>query len=65
MSDTDYFVQLAKRCRRLAQSCFDLGVAGELREMANEFERKASDLSVNRRFHEPGAPVTRRARRPD
>jgi hypothetical protein len=64
MSDTDYLIQLAKRCRRLARSCFDLGVAGELREIASELERRASEPRSSRPFQEPGA-LTPRARRHD
>ena len=61
MADTEFFTQLAKRCRRLAQSCFDLGVAGELREMAHELESRASDPNPKREFREPGAPAPQRA----
>jgi hypothetical protein len=43
MFDADYLQNLATRCRRLARSCFDLGVAGELREMAADLERKAAE----------------------
>jgi len=64
MSDIDYLVQLAKRCRRLARSCFDLGVAGELREMASELEHRASEPRPRRQPLEPGAPA-QRPRRPD
>jgi hypothetical protein len=63
MSDTEFFTQLAKRCRRLAQSCFDLGVAGELREMAHELENRASIPKSEQEFREPGAPVAQRASR--
>jgi hypothetical protein len=69
MSDTDYFIQLAKRCRRLAQSCFDLSIAGALREIAAELEQRGSAPKATRQFQEGGAPTTQRARdrmrRPD
>jgi hypothetical protein len=55
MSDSEFFSELAKRCRRLARSCFDLGVAGELREMAHEIENRTPDP-------EPGVPAPQRAR---
>jgi len=55
MSDSEFFSQLAKRCRRLARSCFDLGVAGELREMAHEIENRAPDP-------EPSVPAPQRVR---
>jgi hypothetical protein len=61
MSDTEFLTRLAKRCRRLAQSCFDLGVAGELREMADELESRASDPNPARHFREPGAAAPQRA----
>ena len=61
MSDSEFFSELAKRCRRLARSCFDLGVAGELREMAHELESRASAPNPEREFREPGAPAVRRA----
>jgi len=54
MSDSEFFSELAKRCRRLARSCFDLGVAGELREMAHEIENRAPDP-------EPGVPAAQHA----
>jgi hypothetical protein len=60
MPDTEFLIQLAKRCRRLAQSCFDLGVAGELREMAHDLESRASDSKLERQFREPGAPAHQR-----
>jgi hypothetical protein len=63
MSDAEFFSQLAKRCRRLARSCFDLGVAGELREMAHEIENRAPDPKPERHFREPAAPVPQRASR--
>jgi hypothetical protein len=59
MSDTEFLSQLAKRCRRLARSCFDLGVAGELREMAHELENRTPD--PERPFREPRAPAAQRA----
>jgi hypothetical protein len=62
MSDAEFFSQLAKRCRRLARSCFDLGVAGELREMAHEIENRAPDPSPEQQFPEPGVPAPQRAR---
>jgi hypothetical protein len=68
MSDSEFLTQMARRCRRLARSCFDLGVAGELREMAHELENRASDPDLERQFREPGAPSQRashRARRND
>jgi hypothetical protein len=68
MSDSEFLTQMARRCRRLARSCFDLGVAGELREMAHELENRASDPDLERQFREPGAPPQRashRARRND
>jgi hypothetical protein len=69
MSDTEFLSQLAKRCRRLARSCFDLGVAGELREMAHELENRTPDPHPERKFREPRAPAPQRAgqrpRRPD
>jgi hypothetical protein len=60
MSDTEFLSQLAKRCRRLARSCFDLGVAGELREMAHELENRPPD-HPERKFREPRAPAPQRA----
>jgi hypothetical protein len=69
MSDTEFLSQLAKRCRRLARSCFDLGVAGELREMAHELENRVPDPNPEPKFREPRAPAAQRAghrqRRPD
>jgi hypothetical protein len=62
MSDSEFFSQLAKRCRRLARTCFDLGVAGELREMAHDIENRAPDPNPERQFPEPGAPAPQRAR---
>jgi hypothetical protein len=59
MSDTEFLSQLAKRCRRLARSCFDLGVAGELREMAHELENRTPD--PERKFRDPRAPAPQRA----
>jgi hypothetical protein len=61
MSDTEFLSQLAKRCRRLARSCFDLGVAGELREMAHELENRAPDPTPERHFRDPAASVPQRA----
>ena len=61
MSDTEFLSQLAKRCRRLARSCFDLGVAGELREMAHELENRTPDPHPVRPFREPRAPAPQRA----
>lgn len=61
MSDLEYLTQLAKRCRRLARSCFDLGVAGELREIAAELEHKAPGLNIDRQLQEPGTPIIQRA----
>ena len=61
MSDSEFLMQMAKRCRRLAQSCFDLGVAGELREMAHELESKASETPPKQHFRESGAPAPQRA----
>src|SRR4051794_15905083 len=61
MSGNEFLTQLAKRCRRLARSSFDLGVAGELREMAHELESKASEAPPKRQVREPGAPAPQRA----
>lgn len=41
-----YFRTQADTCTRLAQNCFDLGTARELREMAMDFRRKASELDA-------------------
>ena len=60
MSDAEFLIQLAKRCRRLAQSCFDLGVAGELREMAHDLENRVSEAKLERQFREPGAAAHQR-----
>jgi hypothetical protein len=49
MSYAVYFRNLAVRLKRLGQSCFDLGVAGELREIAGELERKSTDAGGRQR----------------
>jgi hypothetical protein len=61
MSNSEFHTQLATRCHRLARSCFDLGVAGELREIAHELENRTSDPNLEREFRDPGAPAPQRA----
>ena len=42
--EADYFRTLAARCMRAARTCFDLNAQKELRELADEFKRKAHEL---------------------
>ena len=58
MSDAEYLQSLAARCLRLARSCFDLGIAGELRAMASELEHKAATTAP----HQDGAVSMANAR---
>jgi len=44
MGLSTYFRHHADACARLAGQCFDLTVAGELRDMAVEFRRKAAEV---------------------
>lgn len=49
MSCAENFKQLAHRIRDIARRCFDLGPAGELRQLADEVEAKARDLPARNR----------------
>jgi len=42
MVSVEYLRQLAHRIRDIARRCFDLGPAGELRQLSDEIEAKAS-----------------------
>jgi hypothetical protein len=44
VSSASYFRQQADICRHLSRTCFDLTVAGRLRELADEFTAKAVEL---------------------
>jgi hypothetical protein len=44
VSSASYFRQQAEICRHLSRTCFDLTVAGRLRELADEFAAKAVEL---------------------
>jgi hypothetical protein len=44
MSSSEYFHRQAATCHRMAHACFDLAVAAQLGDMAEEFENKARDL---------------------
>ena len=41
-----YFRMQADTCVRLAQNCFDLGTARELRELSSEFRHKAAEIDA-------------------
>ena len=44
MVGSEYFWDLARRCLALSANCFDLGVAGKLREMSEELSSKAAEI---------------------
>ncbi len=44
MSSASYFRKQAEICRQLSRTCFDLSVAGRLRELADEFAAKAVEI---------------------
>ncbi len=44
MSSASYFRKQAEVCRQLSRTCFDLTVAGRLRELAEEFAARAAEL---------------------
>ncbi len=46
MSSASYFRKQAELCRQLSRTCFDLTVAGRLRELADEFNAKAEELEA-------------------
>ncbi len=46
MSSASYFRKQAELCRHLSRTCFDLTVAGRLREMADEFTTRATELEA-------------------
>jgi hypothetical protein len=41
-----YFRKQAEICRQLSRTCFDLTVAGRLRELADEFTARAVELEA-------------------
>jgi len=43
---SDYLRLQADRCRQLSQSCMDLGVAGDLREMSEEYFASAANMKA-------------------
>jgi hypothetical protein len=49
----EYLRELARRCFALSANCFDLGVAGKLREMSHEMMSKATEMD---RSPERGRP---------
>jgi hypothetical protein len=48
----DYFRDLASRCRKASQDCFDLFAKEEFRRLANEFHAKADELQFSSRYPE-------------
>ena len=44
MVGSEYLRDLARRCLVLSANCFDLGVAGKLREMSEELSSKAAEI---------------------
>ena len=54
MSDATYFLEQAERCRRLAANLTDEQTAASLRELAEEFTRRAEELTNEPRPPLPG-----------
>jgi hypothetical protein len=44
MDVPSYFLNLARRCYKLALQCFDLGTAGKLNAMGDELAQKSREL---------------------
>ena len=53
MSDAAYFLEQAARCRRLAAELYDPADAKMLLELAEDFERRAAELT-----NEPRPPLS-------
>ena len=43
MSDSTYLRELAHRCQRLSQACFDLSISQQLRLLADELLARADE----------------------
>lgn len=44
MLEAEYLRQQAETCSQLSRATFDLGLAGRLRLLADEFRRKAAEI---------------------
>jgi hypothetical protein len=50
MTQTEEFLDIAARCRRLAPTCSDAELAAELREIADELASRAGEMGQERRM---------------
>ena len=51
MPDMVYFRDLAVRCRKASQECFELRAKEEFRKLAEEFTAKADALAREHYYH--------------
>lgn len=51
-----HFLEMANKCRRLAEDQMDIRLAASLRKLALEYERAAMAVGINEGFKLPRTP---------
>lgn len=57
-SSQTHFLEMANKCRRLAEDQIDVRLSASLRKLADEYEAAAMAAGVNEGFKVPGTPFS-------